>query len=84
MISIRAFRSNPDFAELFAHVHVICWPILWWKLNALYSWWRRAGIPEVLYTVNAWGCISVRYAGTAADPSLHRPVERTFRDLSDQ
>jgi hypothetical protein len=35
IIPMRAFRTSLHFANLFAHVPVICWPILWWQLNAL-------------------------------------------------
>jgi hypothetical protein len=82
MISLRTFRSNPHFADLFAHVHVICWPILWWQLNALLRWCRREGIPDVLYAVSPWGLITIRHAGTRPG-TFYQPLERTFRPLSE-
>ena len=84
MISVRTFRSNPHFAELFAHVHVMCWPILWWQLNALRRWCAREGIPDVLYSVSTWGFITVRHYGAHPDPALYAPIARTFRPLTDR
>ncbi len=83
MIPMRAFRTDPHFADLFAHVHVICWPILWWQLNALFGWCKREGIPGVLYSVSPWGFITLRHAGDRPDPATYKPLPRTFRPLTD-
>ncbi|MFN7164907.1 MAG: hypothetical protein ACK4P2_08840, partial [Hyphomonas sp.] len=83
MIPMRAFRADPHFADLFAHVHVICWPILWWQLNALFGWCKREGIPGVLYSVSPWGFITLRHAGDRNDPATYQRPERTFRPLTD-
>ncbi|MDP1554785.1 MAG: hypothetical protein Q8L84_04925 [Hyphomonas sp.] len=84
MIPMRTFRSDPHFAELFARVHVICWPILWWQLNALFRWCKREGIPDVLYSVNPWGFITLRHHGGRQDPHTYKPATRTFRPLTDE
>ncbi|MDP1555827.1 MAG: hypothetical protein Q8L84_10225 [Hyphomonas sp.] len=84
MIPMRTFRSDPHFAELFAHVHVICLPILWWQLNALFRWCKREGIPAVLYSVNPWGFITLRHHGDRNDPHAYKPPTRTFRPLTDE
>jgi hypothetical protein len=83
MIPMRAFRSDPHFADLFAHVPVICWPILWWQLNALFRWCKREGRPDVLYSVSPWGFITLRHAGDRHDPAAYKPLARTFRPLTD-
>ncbi|MDP3457643.1 MAG: hypothetical protein Q8S09_00085 [Hyphomonas sp.] len=83
MVSLRAFRSDPHFADLFVHVHVICWPILWWQLNILFRWCKRHGHPDVLYSVNDWGFITVRHFGATPDPTAYKPVPRTLRPLTD-
>ncbi len=83
MIPMRTFRADPHFADLFAHVHVVCWPILWWQLNALFRWCKRQGIPDVLYSVNAWGFITLRNAGAAFDLTAYKPEFRTFRPLTE-
>ncbi|MDP1557038.1 MAG: hypothetical protein Q8L84_16385 [Hyphomonas sp.] len=83
MIPMRAFRADPHFADLFAHVPVICWPILWWQLNALFRWCKREGRPDVLYSVSPWGFITLRHAGDRPDPATYKPLPRTFRPLTD-
>ncbi|MDP3459303.1 MAG: hypothetical protein Q8S09_08525 [Hyphomonas sp.] len=83
MIPMRAFRADPHFADLFAHVPVICWPILWWQLNALFRWCKREGRPDVLYSVSPWGFITLRHAGDRPDPATYQPLARTFRPLTD-
>jgi hypothetical protein len=83
MVSIRAFRADPHFADLFEHVHVMCWPILWWQLNTLFRWCKREGIPDVLYSVNDWGFITVRHFGEKPDPAAYTPLPRTVRPLTD-
>ena len=83
MISLRAYRHNPHFADLFAHVHPLCWPILWWQLNTLFAWCRREGIPAVLCSVNSRGFLTLRHAGARPDPAVYQPLPRTFRPLTD-
>jgi len=83
MISLRALRADPGFAGLFAHVHVTCWPILWWQLNLLRNWCLACNIPDVLYSVSPWGFIKVRRFGKAPDPRSYKPILRTFRPLTD-
>jgi len=83
MISLRAIRGDLHFADLFAHVYVICWPILWWQLNLLRKWCLAHNIPDVLYSVSPWGFIKVRQFGKAPDPNAYTPRPRTFRPLTD-
>ena len=84
MISIRAFKNVPHFAELFAHVHPVCWPILWWQLNALLAWIKRRGGVDVFCSVIAWGFITLRPVGKAPDPGTNMPLPGTFRPLTDK
>ncbi|MFN4225076.1 MAG: hypothetical protein ACK4HR_02075 [Hyphomonas sp.] len=74
MTPMRALRANPHFASLFAHVHPLCWPILWWSLNRLIRWYVRSGYAEVLYETSPWGFIRIAYYGDRKpDPSAYRP-----------
>ena len=68
---------------MFAHVCVICWPILWWQLNALLAWSRRQSVVDLLYSVNDWSFITLRRAGEATHPETRKPLARTFRPLTD-
>ena len=62
---------------------MLLWPILWWQLNLVIRWMRDAKVSDVCFQTNAWGFITIRYAAFQPDPSLYRPVEQTFRELSD-
>ncbi len=74
MTPMRALRANPHFAPLFARVHPLCWPILWWSLNRLLDWFETANYEEVLYATNRWGFIRIAYYGDRKpDPSAYRP-----------
>ena len=74
MIPMRALRANPHFAPLFAHVHALCWPILWWSLNRLLRWYASSGYEEVLYGTTPWGYVYIAYLGDRKpDPSAYRP-----------
>jgi hypothetical protein len=84
MLSIRSFRNLPHFARSFAHVHVLCWPILWWNLNRLLRLYEDFGYEEILYAVTRWGHITIRYSARKPDPSLYKPIPRTFRPLTDE
>jgi hypothetical protein len=64
-------------------VFVLCWPILVWQINRLFSWSRREGYPNILYTVSRWGFITIVYLGDRQDPDAYRPLPRTFRPLTD-
>jgi hypothetical protein len=76
MIPMRALRANPHFAPLFAHVHALCWPILWWSLNRLLRWYASSGYEEVLYGTTPWGYVYIAYLGEKKpDPSACRPYE---------
>ena len=83
MPSLSALRSSPHFAPLFAHVFVLCWPILVWQINRLFSWSRREGYPNMLYSVSRWGFITIVYLGDRQDPDAYKPLPRTFRLLTD-
>ena len=77
MIPMRALRANPHFAPLFAHVHALCWPILWWSLNRLLRWYASSGYEEVLYGTTPWGYVYIAYLGDKTpDPSAYRPYVR--------
>jgi hypothetical protein len=83
MPTLSALRNDPQFARLFAFVHVLCWPILVWQLNRFYSWTIREGIHNALYSVNRWGWLTVHYLGDRQDPDAYKPLARTFRPLTD-
>ncbi len=83
MPTMSALRSSPHFAPLFAHVFVLCWPILVWQLNRFYSWTIREGIHDALYSVNRWGWLTVHYLGDREDPAAYKPLPRIFRPLTD-
>ncbi|MBI1254006.1 MAG: hypothetical protein GC196_06635 [Hyphomonas sp.] len=80
---MRAFRADPHLGDMFAPVCVICWPILWWQLNALLAWSRRQSVVDPLYSVNDWGFITSRNAGETPHPETRKPLARTFRPLTD-
>ncbi len=74
MIPMRLLRSNPYFAHLFARVHPLCWPILWWSLNRLLKWYETSGYGEILFRTTRWGWVHVAYLGDKIpDPSAYRP-----------
>jgi hypothetical protein len=78
MIPMRTLRANPHFAPLFAHVHALCWPILWWSLNRLLRWYASSGYEEVLYGTTPWGYVYIAYLGEKKpDPSACRAYELT-------
>jgi hypothetical protein len=74
MIPMRQLRSNPHFARLFAHVHPLFWPILWWSLNRLFKWYDTSGYEEILFGTTRWGYVYVAFVGDKrTDPSAYRP-----------
>ena len=76
MTPLHALRANPHFAPLFAHVHALCWPILWWSLNRLLRWYASSGYEEVLYGTTPWGYVYIAWLGDRKpDPSAYRPYE---------
>ena len=78
MTPMRVLRANPHFARLFARVHPLCWPILWWSLNRLLDWYETSGYAEVLYATSRWGVIRIVYYGDRLpDPSAPRPYVLT-------
>ena len=83
MWSITRLRQHPHFAPLFAHVHPLCWLILWWELNRLTRWYETWQPEHVLYAVNGWGRVTVHCIVPRPDPRLYKPIPRTFRELSD-
>ena len=83
MWSITRLRQHPHFAPLFAHVHPLCWLILWWELNRLIRWYETWQPENVLYAVNGWGRVTVHCIVPRPDPRLYKPIPRTFRALSD-
>jgi hypothetical protein len=83
MWSITRLRQHPHFAPLFAHVHPLCWLVLWWELNRLIRWYERYRPENTLYSVNRWGRVTVHCVVPRPDPRLYKPIPRTFRELSD-
>jgi hypothetical protein len=85
MIPFRSFRSHPYFAPLFAEVHPLCWPILWWSLNRFLKWYGTSGYSDILFHATRWGFIRIAYLGDRLpDPSAYRPYVRArprFDDL---
>jgi hypothetical protein len=83
MWSITRLRQHPHFAPLFAHVHPLCWLILWWDLNRLIRWYKTWQPENVLYAVNRWGRVTVHCIVPRPDPHCYQPIPRVFRELSD-
>lgn len=83
MIPLRALRAHPHYADLFDHVPMLLWPVLWWQLNAMIRWMRSAGVLDVCFSTSVWGFITIRHAGFAPDPDLYRPLPRLYRTLTD-
>jgi hypothetical protein len=83
MWSIARLRQHPHFAPLFAHVHPLCWLILWWELNRLIRWYKTWQPENVLYAVNRWGHVTVHCIVPRPDPHRYQPIPRVFRELSD-
>ena len=81
MISISRLREYPHFAPAFAHVHALCWPILWWQLNLLIKLFKDEKHTNILYSVSCWGIVTIRYTGAKTDD--YKAPERTFRPLTD-
>ena len=53
-------------AHLYAHVHVLLWPWLWWQLQALNRWMKATG-RGLLVSVDRWGNVYIRCMGDAPD-----------------
>jgi hypothetical protein len=83
MYSIARLRQHPHFARFFAHVHPLCWLILWWELNRLIRWFNAHGIGNALYSVNEWGFVDIHCVVARPDPNAYKPLPRTFRPLTD-
>ena len=73
MVPMHQLRRNPHFAPLFAYVHPVCWPILWWSLNRLFKWYDTAGYDSLLFATTRWGYVYIAYLGDRTpDPSAYR------------
>ncbi|WP_299949316.1 hypothetical protein [Hyphomonas sp. BRH_c22] len=55
---------HPRHAPLYAHVHVLFWPWLWWQLWNLDRWKRATG-RGVLLAVDRRGNVYIRYVTDA-------------------
>ena len=53
-------------AHLYAHVHVLLWPWLWWQLQTLNRWMKATG-RGLLVSVDRWGNVYIRCMGDAPD-----------------
>jgi hypothetical protein len=83
MWSFSCLRNNPHYGRLFDRVHPLCWLILWWQLNLLFRKVAADRTLDVLYSVNEWGFITIRYVARCEDPASYKPIPRTFRPLTD-
>ena len=83
MWSLTCLRQHPNFAHLFAHVHPLCWLILWWHLNRLLRFLEAENPEDVFYTVSKWGIVTLRLVSDKVDPGQYKPLPRTFRPLTD-
>jgi hypothetical protein len=63
MWSLTHLRSHP----LFAHVHPLCWAILWWQLSRLCRIIWRDRPDDLLYTVSKQGLIQIHYTAPRTD-----------------
>jgi hypothetical protein len=55
---------HPRHAHLYAHVHVLLWPWLWWQLQNLNRWMKATG-RGLLVSVDRWGNVYIRCMGDA-------------------
>ena len=59
------------FAHLYAFVHPLFWPWLWFQLWRL-DVWQRASRRDVLFKVDRWGNLYINAIGDAPrDPALY-------------
>jgi hypothetical protein len=84
MWSFSCLRNNPHYGRLFDRVHPLCWLILWWQLNLLFRKVAADRTLDLLYSVNEWGFITIRYVARCEDPATYKPIPRTFRPLTDE
>ena len=83
MRSPTVLRNSPHFGRLFDAVHPFCWPILWWQLNHLFRMILADKSLDVLYSVNRWDFVTIRYIAKCEDLAPYKTPERTFRPLTD-
>ena len=57
---------HPRHAHLYAHVHVLLWPWLWWQLQTLNRWMKATG-RGLLVSVDLWGNVYIRCMGDAPE-----------------
>ena len=57
---------HPRYAHLYAHVHVLLWPWLWWQLQNLNRWMKATG-RGLLVAVDRWGNVHIRCMGDAPE-----------------
>ena len=61
-------RPSRYFANIFAHVRPLFWPVLYWSLGRLFAWVERTGHVNVLYESSQCGLIRIFHLGAAPGP----------------
>jgi hypothetical protein len=84
MISFAACRRNPHFAPLFAHVHVMFWPVLWLSINWTARALREGGYENILFACDQFGFMKIAYYGEKkVEPGTYQPLAPTLAHWSD-
>ena len=77
-------RKHPVFADYFAFVPALFWPILFWNLLRMADRMDAAGRCQVLLQVHWWGYIEITYFGDPEPrPSAYRPLAPTRKPWDD-
>ena len=63
MIPFTSLRQNPYFAPMFAQVHPLLWPVLWWSLNRFLRWYKTCPWQDILFEPTPWGLIRIVHFG---------------------
>ena len=77
-------RKHPVFADYFAFVPALFWPILFWNLLRMADRMDAAGRCQVLLQVHWWGYIEITHFGDPQpSPSAYRPLAPTRKPWDD-
>jgi hypothetical protein len=84
MFTLTQLRQNPYYTRFFDRVHPFFWPVIWWTFNRVIRDYLASGTTEYLIGVTWWGQVYIAFIGDKLpDPLTYRPMERTFRPLTD-
>ena len=70
--ALRRLSKHPLFADYFAFVLPIFWPVLYWQLRRMAEQMAARGCSEILVQVSWWGGIEITHFGDRApSPSAY-------------